>query len=129
MVVKNVLPGYYLKIAVKDHQDWPKGWYGLVQCNDPDFVWKGKPKLDPTFHMSDKEQEALPDDSPIWNDVNKFFKFIESIEPNFECDPIMGYQLVEACKKAGYDEKKHGLRVIAWLSHHMAEKIKKRGRK
>jgi len=123
IVVEEVLPGYQLMIATEGHEDWPKDHYGLVQCNDPDFVWGGAPMLDPLFYLTDEQQEAFSDDDPIWDKTDELFKLVEKMEPSFVCDPIVGYQLVQACKKAGYDEEKHGLKVLCWLVHHMAEKM------
>jgi hypothetical protein len=81
--------------------------------------------LDPTFYMTDEQQEALSRDDPIWDKSNELFKLVEKMEPFFVCDPMMGYQFIQACKKAGYDEEKHGLRVLCWFVHYMAERIEK----
>lgn len=125
MLIKDVLPGYFLMKATVHHNDWPKGYYALVQCNDPDFIWEGKPLLDPLFNISDKKLDLLSNKNPLWKKSDKFFEYIEKIESKFITDPIQGYELIEACIKAGYDMEKHGKRPLCWLSHHMALKLKK----
>jgi hypothetical protein len=108
-----------------NHPDWPKGWYGLVRWNDPDYIWEGKPVIDPFEDLTDKQINALSDKSRIVKKNRYFFSLVEKIEPQFEASPELGYTLYSACKKAGYDEKKHGYRLIPWLVHHMAKKMKK----
>lgn len=125
VLVKNILPGYSLMIAKVGHKEWPKGSYGLVRCDDPDYVWKGRPIIDSFEGMSDKEINALSDDSLEVRQNNKFFKLVEKLEPQFKNSPELGYDLYRACKKAGYSEIKHGRRLLSWLVNHMALKMKK----
>jgi len=122
-IIKDIIPGYDLMKSTKDCDEWPKGYYGLICNNDPDFIWKDKPILDPTFDIT--ELEKFEDDNIIWKKCDEFFEVVESIEPHFECDPLSGYNLIKACKKAGWDEEKHGFRILCWLTHHMATEMKK----
>lgn len=124
VIVERVLPGYSLAKATVDHPDWPKDYYGLIRYNDPDFTWKEDPIEEPFFYLSVKELDALTEDNPLVKKQNQFYHRAESIEKCFISDPMTCYELVIACKKAGYNELKHGYRVIYWLVHHMAVKMK-----
>jgi hypothetical protein len=125
MVKEQILPGYFLVMATKEIEEWPKGWYGLVQCNDPDFVWKGRPRPLHLYNLSDKEIKAIPIKTlKKWN--KEEYKFIDEIEDQFVTDPMKGYQLVAACKKAGYNPKKHGYNVLMWLMDYMGRKLKEK---
>lgn len=124
MIVKDVLPGYGLVKATVGHEDWPKGWYGLVRCNNPDYIWEGKPLMDPTFYMTDEQINNLSSKGERAD--REFFRLVEKMEPQFEESPELGYALYTACKKDGYNEKKHGYRLMPWLVHHMAEKMKRK---
>jgi hypothetical protein len=123
MLVENVLPGYYLMRAVKGCEEWPKGYYGLVRCNDPDFVWKEKPITDPTFHIPDKKLEKFLKNDVVWKKSNKFHDVISKIRDDFVSEPRIGHELILACMKNGYRKKEHG-DVLCWLFNHMAEKMK-----
>ena len=135
VIVKEILPGYCLQKATVGHAEWPKGYYGLVRINDPDFIWKGEPLEDPLYNMPDSEVDALPNKSLLLKKNREYFDRVEQIEKHLvtsmgeRLDIMAMYALVKACKKIGYKEKVHGYRVVAWLSHHMALKIKKTDQK
>lgn len=126
IIVQDVLPGYGLVKAMVGHDDWPKGFYGLVRCNDPDFIWEGRPLIDPLFNMPGKQINSLQKNSRLLRQNRDFFDLVEKMEPQFEVSPESGYFLYKACKKDGYNEKKHGYRLLCWLVHHMALKMKRR---
>lgn len=123
ILIEDVLPGYFLMVSTTNCEEWPLGHYALVQQNDPDFIWKGKPIIDPLFNWDDYEINNLPDNSKEWEKSDEFYKFIESIEPKFITDTMCGFELVQTCIKEGYNIKKHGKRIIAWLMHHIAVKL------
>ena len=95
VVIEDILPGYALMISTKDDPRWPKGSFGLVYCNDPDFVWAGEPPRDPFYGMSDVQIEAVPEDDELWDQFRKFAKFITEVRDQFDEDPIVGYRFVK----------------------------------
>lgn len=80
--------------------------------------------------MPDSKIDKLPKNSPILKKNGSYFHCVEKMEKHFneslgKTVDLMGiYALIQACKKAGYKEKIHGYRVMCWLSHHLAVKIK-----
>jgi len=105
---------YWLVQAQKGCEGWPKGWYGLVQMNDPDFIWEGEPIPEPLFRKKDEK---------AWKN---WWKMLEKIECNL--GPIVGYQLVASCMQAGYRPEKHGYRVIWWLMNRIGRMLEKQKR-
>ena len=110
---RNILPGgYILMKSMVDHPEWPVGYYGLVQCNDPDFVWKEKPLRDPTIGKNlDKDEKA-------YKASNKYIREIASMEKSFLNTNPRGrdlrtyYLFYKACLRAGYRPHRDGYRVI-----------------
>ena len=117
--------GYWLMRATVDHPEWPEGHFGLVKCNDPDFVWEGEIHYDPLDEMTDDEIEALPKDGPEWEKYWAFAKHIERIEPAFNCRPELGYQFVGACVASGYNIDEDGY-VIDWFISRIGKMLEKK---
>lgn len=137
-----VVPGYRLIQAQKDGMYMKAGWYGLVECNDPDFIFSANPTKEPCADLSDEaweqisaEMQQAEDD---WIDKVHEFEHQLTIDPRYyetgkKADgtpwksPYVGvdirtsYQLYRACLKAGYHPHKHGSNVYAWLFHRIAE--------
>jgi hypothetical protein len=115
-----VIPHWWLVQATKEGWQMKPGDYGLVYMNDPDFIWPKElvPITDPTFGLSDEEEEAM--DAGANGKWNEFIERVDKIDGNFWCEPATGYSLVNAAKEAGYDEEKHGYRLLSWLTHQMA---------
>jgi len=122
-LIEDVLPGYALMQATKSAPEWGAGEYGLVRCNDPDFVWKSKPICDPTASMADEEIGELTNNDPRWVAGCQHFEMVTNVEPRFNTSPYEGYLLVKACMEAGYDPEKDGTRVISWLMDYLARKL------
>ncbi len=99
-VLREIIPGYQLYISIKDHEEWPKGQYGLVRCNDPDFVF------------------AIPKDR---DDEGEWYDFILY---EFLMEPLTGYNFVSACMAAGWNQKEHG-DVAIWFVERILERLKK----
>ena len=60
VIIKNgIIPGYTLMKAAKSCDEWKEGQYGLVNSNDPDFIWDN-PGPDPTADMNDEQIDNLP---------------------------------------------------------------------
>ena len=92
-----VLPGYNLARARRDGNDWKKGEWGLIKCNDPTYRWMSVPKKDTNY-------VDIPDD------------FIDGLTMN---QPLFyGYELVKASLEAGYDGEEN---FEMWLFDHIAK--------
>lgn len=53
---------WYLVRATRDGTEMKKDDWGLVVCNDPDFWFKTTPWLCPYYHLSEAEQDNLPEE-------------------------------------------------------------------
>lgn len=114
-----VLPHWWLVQATQDGNMMKAGDFGLVVCNDPDYIWPADmpPRKDPSFGMSDEEFDNMPDEvGQEWDD---FMEYIEKLGKRLDSDPLTGYSLVTAAKEAGWDRNKNGF-LEGWLSHRMA---------
>ena len=118
IVQQDILPGFSLYQAQVDAADWPKGWYGLVECNDPTFVFAGPLLSDPTFGMSDEALNALKD-FPAGYD--EFCAAADAVGEKLVGCPMAGYSLVRACMEVGY--RRTDGHVHYWLLHHLATKV------
>jgi len=81
-----IVPGYALMQATKDHPDWPVGWFGVVENNDLVFVFQGPP-------VSDLHKGFL-----AWH-----LCLNEVVEAGRNASIVEAYRLVEACVNAGCD--------------------------
>ncbi|WP_126223284.1 hypothetical protein [Burkholderia ambifaria] len=119
MVVDNVVPGFHLMVATAGSHHWRKGWFGLVEQNDPSFVFEGPLLQDPTWGWSDDAINAMS--TAIQAALEHFHNRVEEFESALEADPMTGYRLVSACLQAGYRPREDGS-LQYWLMHHMATK-------
>lgn len=103
-IIAEALPDWLLVKASQDGDVMKAGQYGLVRQNDPDFWWTGKP----IKYTGDNK------------DNKKFWEIVELLDKTLDCNPMTGYDLVRACKKAGYRPDKHGFRLASWLQNRMA---------
>lgn len=114
MIKANILPGYFLVKATRDafqgkDCEWPKGWYGWVRCNDPDFIWEGKPIPCPYNGMTDKEINNAP--KRVHKAYGRWYSQLQKFEEATNLDLMVAYDLVRACRKAGYKPSRDGLNV------------------
>ena len=120
------IPDWFLVMATCDGSNIMKrGDYGLGQINDPDFVIPAalKPTVDPVFDLTDEQIDAMSEEEDEKMEV--FHDLVDSISKHLFADPITGYELVTACKAAGWDPEKHGWDLAYWLTHKMGEAIAK----
>lgn len=110
----DVLPGWLLARARREVEwaDWKKGEWGLIKSNDPTFRWTTTPTPNPTWGMSEKEEddwiEAQPDGSPEKVRA-EFLGFEGDFHEQFSsCTAMEGYRLVSAAIEKGYDPAVHG---------------------
>lgn len=96
LVLQEVIPGYQFYVSQKENEEWPKGYYGVIVRNDPDFIFPCD------FSKSEEKHSELP-------------KGAFEAENWFYMDPYRGHRFVEACKQAGYDKEEDGWNVSLWF--------------
>jgi hypothetical protein len=117
------LEGFVLQRATEDAWDeWKKDQFGLVECNDPTFVFRVAPMREPYGGLSDDEVDAVPLDSPLHAQQDAFYKvgrqFREDLCASLNPDGI--HRLIESGRKQGYDRDQHGSFEF-WLSDFLAK--------
>jgi len=121
------LPGWFLVQATCDSgYKMRNGDYGLVQCNDPAFIIPSnlKPIPDPSFGLSDEQVNAMSKEEI--KTLDSFHDLVDIISKFLVADYlIVSYDLVVACKEAGWNPEVHGWRIECWLTHKMGEAIVK----
>jgi len=115
---KNVLPGFSLMQSTVKTDEWPLGWYALVEMNDPSFVFPGPVLPDTTDGLSDEALNAM-DGFPAGYD--EFCASADVLGEKLVSDPVSGYRLVRACMEAGYQMTDGHIHY--WLLHHIATKV------
>lgn len=118
VVARDVLPGTILMRAVVDSPEWPAGWYGLVESNDPFMVF---PTLlaDPKFPDDVLNAEA-PETVAA---ENAYSEAVTAMRDNLNLSFTTAGEVFQDCIQRGYDRKVHG-DVEYWLLDHLARKAK-----
>jgi len=93
-----VFPGFWLMRARRDGDSWKKGQWGLVECNDPTYVWYSTP-----------------------GSTEKLWDYPDEFPQAFDADPVSGYRLVKAAMTKGYDPDEGGF--MPWLWAYLSEYI------
>jgi hypothetical protein len=122
------LEGWVLMRARRDGNDWMKGEWALIECNDPTFRWTMTPVPSPTFGITEAEEDAWFEAHPEEEDthLDKLISegFYKDFEKHFENGSLMdGYNLISAAIKKGYDKKRHG-DFKWWLFDYLGEYLK-----
>lgn len=117
LVARDVLPGVSLFRSVVGHRDWPAGWYGLVESNDPFHVF---PTLmaDPKF--TDEELEAQASDTVAAE--NAYEADVTAFRDNLNLSFTTAGEIFVMCQALGYERTVHGF-VEYWLMDHIARKV------
>lgn len=113
-----ILPGWVLMRSTNDHapDDWPAGSLGLIECNDPTFVFNGEIVPDPCPGGTDEEYESV-DDSLFDSHVASLNMVLKSLN----ADPMSCWRLVEAARQVGFrPEKAYSPEFALWLMDRMA---------
>ena len=115
------VPGFMLIQATKDGGEMKVGQYGLVEENDPFLIFERKPTPEPFHDKTDQQIDSMNKKTiaPLmaWLDSAREF------EDLFEVSPKLGWRFVEACRKAGYEDR-HGS-VAIWFFHKAGEMLAK----
>jgi hypothetical protein len=105
IVIQDFMPGFALMVAKKDAdigpEEWPKGWYGLVECNGPTCILPPVPEPD----------------------TDEFDKAWYTVRDEFYFPPEVGFRIVSAAAKVGYIPGESG-DVAAWLMERIYELTK-----
>ena len=116
-----VLPGYILVRATKDGNYMRKNDWGLVRCNNPDFIWSITPVCDPLDGLSDKQIDALAKDA---NCCKPYEKAVKSLRKSLDSGSFdYCVSLGEAMKKAGWKPEDDGWGA-EWLCNYLAKFLK-----
>jgi len=132
------LSGWFLCRANKDGHEMSVGDWGLVECNDPTFIFRTTPVLDPLSGLSDDEINSIPMDSPISRQNDLFIDTSQKIgsemaetyssdvlDDDYSWALFDAYlRLYEAMKLEGYNREKDGS-PNAWLCNHIAKFLEK----
>ena len=117
--------------ARRDGNDWMKGEWGLIKCNDPTFRWTLTPTPNPTWGMTEEEEEAwdanVEKGSPEENrsmwpmfSPDEYDAFTSGF---FECGANTGYDLITAAMKVGYNPD-DGPLFPYWFFDYLGEWLK-----
>jgi hypothetical protein len=114
---KRPFKGWFLVQATKDDVDsdgyGPEaGCWGIGVINNPAVWFDGTPAPDPTYGMTDEQEEAYyknmtPEQKEADSKFNDFFLGIEEALESMYA--ITGHSLVEACIASGWQKEKGGL--------------------
>lgn len=119
------LPGWYLIRARRDGIVMKKGQWGLLQCNNPDFIWDTTPTQDPLFGITDEDEEERRFNTLTDEEKEAAIKGPpQDLLNALKSDVMTGYELVKACMEMGYEQKVHGY-VASFLNHILAVHIAK----
>lgn len=123
VVIKgNIVPGFTLMKATTFTDGWAAGQYGLVESDDPTFIFSGPILADPLAGIPGDELVKIPSEDPRWSKSLDHMCYAGSIMQNFNTDPVTGWRLVQACILAGFNPQDDG-DVMYWLVNHMATQL------
>jgi hypothetical protein len=117
------IPGFYLCRATQDGHMMKAGDWGIVECNDPAFIFHTTPVKDPWAGFTDEQIAASSDE-----ELAKFNEFVDTSAKISEemADNVVGEfaldlfgRLCAAMCKAGFDPET-GARASSWLCHRLA---------
>ena len=97
-----ILHGIYLVQATKDGRHMKAGDYGLVEMNDPFFIWSYPPSRDPLDGLTDAQINALTMDSPETLASCDWLTIAGGFHDQFEIEPRLAWRLVEKMRREGY---------------------------
>lgn len=114
VVIESLFPNtpngkYSYQLQVNDsieNEEWPKGWYGVVLCNDPEFVFPGP-------------LEEENDDN--WLDISE--RGLDMVDRNI-LSMRRAWQIVDSAISAGYNPKEEPFE--SWLIDYCAKRLKEK---
>ena len=118
-----LLPGWALMKATKTStfNEWKQDEYGLVRCNDPDFIFTCQPMENPYSGLSDEEVDLkLKEDEAISGSYFEFLDKASDLEASLKGNIQQSVELWEAATKAGFNGE---MCIDEWLLDKMARLI------
>lgn len=123
-VARDVIPGYTLYQATKGHRNWPVGWYGLVLCNDPEFVFSGPLNLNPEWNYPPGEAPEEVYGSIAFELFNEgLHMFKQELQKSGALTLSRMYPLLTAMDKGGYAEVAEHYTPEDWLYHRIGKAV------
>lgn len=119
------IPGWYLVRAKRDGNWMRKGDWGLVECNDPTYVFSTTPWIDPVHGWTDDQINAATQEENDLMDkwMDDMYAFEEQLA-KFDAGVDAGWRLIEACREAGF---KPGINADGscanWLFHQLGKLV------
>lgn len=121
ILIESIIPGFTLTKYSKDYGQIKAGSMGLVEINEPTFMWpKELIVIDPLFGINENE---ISEDDPRWIGCSGFYHAAHEFSVCLTCHPMAGYRLVNACMEAGYNIEEHGYSVSFWLLGYIASRL------
>ena len=114
--VAEVVKDFFLVRAAVDVDGWKSGQYALVVCNDPSYIFKTPPRLQPVWNDADDDKSLDAEDAWL-AEATAFISDLKQALSLNEC-----HNLVGACVVAGYDRAEDG-DVAFWLYDRIAKLI------
>lgn len=102
-----VIPGWVLVRATKDGMEMLKGQWGLLQRDDPDFIWTVTPWPEPEY-PDDMLDENSPEAKAAFDEWDRWQQDVQRFKRFFHVTPELGWSLIEAAKERGYDPETSG---------------------
>ena len=114
------LRGWSLVRATQDGLEMKTGDWGLVECNDPTYIWSVTPEINRVDFNSDGEEIDITEET--WKFGSVYTEKVREFEDGLYGSPRAGYELVKACIEAGYDAERDGC-FAHWFFNYLAHKI------
>lgn len=121
ILIENIISGFTLTQYGKSYRQIKAGSMGLVEENEPTFCWPEELVIPvPLFGINADE---VPEDDARWIGYSAFYHAAHEFGMCLICSPMVGYRLVSACMKAGYNIEEHGYSVPFWLLGYIASRL------
>lgn len=101
----DILPGFHLMVARGGSEAWPKGFYALVECNDPLFVFEGPIMESPVKGLTEDDLDVMPE---YPEGYEEYIEGAQRLDRAMRLHPEVGHRLMKACYAKGYSQSEHG---------------------
>ena len=103
-LIGEIFPGWFLMKAMNSNsKEWKKDQLGLLLKDDSSFVFDNIFMEDTLQNYSAEEIDKLNETDLIWKKYDKFIDAIEIVKKKMICRPEIGFKLISATQKVGYD--------------------------
>jgi len=94
----------------------PSPTYKIVREHEESVRFPSEPWKDPGYYLSTEEIWALPIEKQ--NRIDDYIEYLEKLTDNLRTDPHHGYNMINLCKKVGFNPDAEYLGI--WLSERAA---------